>query len=142
MPSEKRSHSGDDMGRMNLQPVFVGDVAEACVRVLADPATRGKTYELGGPRVYTYKALLQLVLKQIDRRRVLVPVPFFVWGTLAAVMAFFPNPPLTRDQVKLMKQDNVIEGNELTLEDLGISPVSVEEILPTYISPDHGVPAS
>ena len=50
-------------------------------------------------------------------------------------MAFFPNPPLTRDQVKLMKQDNVIEGNELTLEDLGISPVSVEEILSTYISP-------
>jgi len=72
----------------------------------------------------------------------LVPVPFFVWGTLAAVMAFFPNPPLTRDQVKLMKQDNVIEGNELTLEDLGISPVSVEEILSTYISPDHRVPES
>ena len=72
----------------------------------------------------------------------MVPVPFFVWGTLAAVMAFFPNPPLTRDQVKLMKQDNVIEGNELTLEDLGISPVSVEEILSTYISPDRTVPAS
>ncbi len=72
----------------------------------------------------------------------MVPVPFFVWGTLAAVMAFFPNPPLTRDQVKLMKQDNVIEGNELTLEDLGISPVSVEEILSTYISPDHRVPES
>ncbi|MCH8998159.1 MAG: hypothetical protein IID48_07805 [Proteobacteria bacterium] len=82
------------------------------------------------------------MLKQIDRRRVLVPVPFFVWGTLAAVMAFFPNPPLTRDQVKLMKQDNVIEGNELTLEDLGISPVSVEEILSAYISPDHRVPES
>ena len=130
------------MGRTNLQPVFVGDVAEACVRVLADPSTQGKAYELGGPRVYTYKALLQLVLKQVDRRRVLVPVPFFLWDTLAAFMAFFPSPPLTRDQVKLMKQDNVIEGNELTLEDLGISPVSVEEILSTYISPDHRVPAS
>ena len=130
------------MGRTNLQPVFVGDVAEACVRVLADPATQGKAYELGGPRVYTYKALLQLVLNQVDRRRVLVPVPFFVWDMLAAIMAIFPNPPLTRDQVKLMKQDNVIEGNELTLEDLGISPVSVEEILSTYISPDHRVPAS
>ncbi len=72
----------------------------------------------------------------------MVLVPFFLWGTLAAVMAFFPNPPLTRDQVKVMKQDNMIEGNELTLEDLGISPVSVEQILSTYISPDHGVPAS
>jgi len=65
----------------------------------------------------------------------LVPVPFFLWGTLAAVMAFFPNPPLTRDQVKLMKQDNMIEGNKLTLEDLGISPVSVEEILSTLHQP-------
>ena len=130
------------MGRTNLQPVFVGDVAEACVRVLADPSTQGKAYELGGPRVYTYNALLQLVLKQVDRRRVLVPVPFFLWDTLAAFMAFFPNPPLTRDQVKLMKRDSVIEGNELTLEDLGISPASVEEILSTYISPDHRVPAS
>ena len=72
----------------------------------------------------------------------MVPVPFFLWDILAAFMAFFPSPPLTRDQVKLMKQDNVIKGNELTLENLGISPVSVEEILSTYISPDHGVPAS
>jgi NADH dehydrogenase len=130
------------MGRTNRQPVFVGDVAEACVRVLADPSTQGQAYELGGPRVYTYKALLQLVLKQVDRRKALVPVPFFVWDTLAAIKAFIPGPPLTPDQEKLMKQDNMIEGNELTLEDLGISPVSVDEILSTYISPDHRVPAS
>ena len=121
------------MGRTNLQPVFVGNVADACVRVLADPSMKGEVYELGGPRVYTYKALVQLVLKQVDRRRVLVPIPFFVWDTLAALMAVLPNPPLTRDQVKLMKRDNVIEGKALTLEDLGIGPASVEEILPTYI---------
>ncbi len=121
------------MGRTNLQPVFVGDVAEACVRVLADPSTQDKAYELGGPRVYTYKALLQLVLKQVDRRRVLVPVPFFLWDTLAALFAFFPNPPLTRDQVKLMKSDNVVGEAALTLEDLGIAPTPVEEVLPTYI---------
>ena len=123
-----------------MQPVFVGNVAEACVRVLAKPSTEGKVYELGGPRVYTYKALVQLVLKQVGRRRVLIPVPFFVWDTLAALMAFLPNPPLTRDQVKLMKRDNVIEGKALTLEDLGIGPDSVEEILLTYINPDHGNP--
>ena len=130
------------LGRTNLQPVFVGDVAETCMKVLADPSTQGKIYELGGPRVYTYKALLELVLKQVDRRRVLVPVPFFLWDRLATFMAFFPNPPLTRDQVKLMKRDNVIEGDELTLDDLGISPVSVEKILSTYIRPDRRVPAS
>ena len=130
------------MGRTKLQPVYVGNVAEACVRVLANPSTEGKIFELGGPRVYTYKTLVQLVLKQVDRRRILAPVPFFVWDTLAALMAFLPNPPLTRDQVKLMKRDNVVEGNELTLQDLGIRPVPVEEILPTYINPDHRVPAS
>ena len=130
------------MGRTNLQPVFVGDVAEACVSVLADPSTEGKAYELGGPRVYTYKALLRLVLRQVDRRRVLVPLPFFLWDTLAALMAFLPDPPLTRDQVKLMKRDNVVEGTTLTLEDLGIGPISVEEILPTYINPNHRNSAS
>ncbi len=122
------------MGRTNLQPVFVGNVAEACVRVLANPSTEGKVYEIGGPRVYTYKALVRLVLKRVDRRRILVPVPFFVWDSLAALMAFLPNPPLTRDQVKLMKRDNVVEGKALTLEDLGIAPASVEEILLTYIN--------
>jgi NADH dehydrogenase len=57
-------------------------------------------------------------------------------------MAFLPNPPLTRDQVKLMKRDNVVEGNTLTLEDLGIEPISVEEILPTYINPNRRNSAS
>jgi NADH dehydrogenase len=121
-------------GATKLQPVHVGDVAEACVRVLADPSTQGKLYELGGPRVYTYKALLQLMLKQAGKRRLLVPVPFFIWDILAALMAVLPNPPLTRDQVKLMKGDNLVDGKALTLEDLGIVPASVEDILPTYIN--------
>jgi NADH dehydrogenase len=120
----------------------VGNVAEACVRVLANPSTAGKIYELGGPRVYTYKTLVQLLLKQLERRRFLVPVPFFVWDALGALLAFLPNPPLTRDQVILMKRDNVVEGKELTLQDLGISPIPVEEILRTYINPNHRVPAS
>jgi uncharacterized protein YbjT (DUF2867 family) len=130
------------MGRTNLQPVYVGNVAEACVRILANPSTEGKIYELGGPGVYTYKTLVQLVLEQVDRRRILAPVPFFVWDTLAALMAFLPNPPLTRDQVTLMKRDNVVGGTELGLRDLGINPVGVEEILPTYINSSHRAPTS
>ena len=129
-------------GRTNLQPVFVGDVAQACESVLADPSTQGKVYELGGPRVYTYKALLQLVLKQAGRRRFLVPVPFFVWDTLAALFSVLANPPLTRDQVKLMKRDNVTGRAALTLKDLGIDATSVEEVLPTYINPNHKNAAS
>ena len=125
------------MGRTNLQPVFVGNVAEACVRVLADPSTEGKLYELGGPRIYTYKALMNLVLEHVDKRRALVPVPFFVWDTLAALLSVLANPPLTRDQVKLMKSDNVVGEAALTLEDLGIEPTSVEQVLPTYIGPSR-----
>ena len=120
-------------GGTRLQPVFVGDVAEACAKVLADPSTQGRVYELGGPRVYAYEELVRLVIEGIDRRRALVPVPFLVWDVLAAVAALLPNPPLTRDQVKLMRRDNVVGSEALTLADLGIRPVVLKEALPDYI---------
>lgn len=116
-------------GRTRLQPVFVGNVAEACVSTLTDPSAKGQVYELGGPRIYSYKDLLRLVLRHLDTTRALVPVPFLVWDTLAALMAFLPNPPLTRDQVTLMRRDNIVGATALTLKDLGIKPVSVEEVL-------------
>ena len=121
------------MGRTNLQPVFVDDVAEACVRVLADPSTQSKIYELGGPRIYTYKALVNLTLEHIGKRRAVIPVPFIVWDALAALLSCFPNPPITRDQVKLMRSDNVVGEAVLKLDDLGIDPTPVEEVIPTYI---------
>ena len=120
-------------GDTKLQPVFVGDVADACVKALEVPSTRGNVYELGGPRVYAYRQLVRLVLERIDARTVMVPVPFPAWDMLAAVATVLPNPPLTRDQVTLMKSDNVVGDRALTLEDLGIDPTSVEEVLPTYI---------
>ena len=120
-------------GGTRLQPVFVGNVAEACVRVLADPSTRCRVYELGGPRVYPYRELVRLVLEQMARRTVMIPVPFLVWDILAAVMALLPDPPLTRDQVKLMKRDNVVGGQALTLGDLGIRSIPLEEVLPDCI---------
>ena len=116
-------------GRTRLQPVFVDNVAQACVRVLADPSTACRVYELGGPQVYTYRELVQLVLGQIGRRKAVIPVPFLVWDILAVVMALHPNPPLTRDQVKLLRQDNVVGEQALTLQGLGILPVRVEEVL-------------
>ena len=118
---------GDGLAR--LQPVFVDNVAQACVRVLADPSTACRVYELGGPQVYAYRELVQLVLGQIGRRKAVIPVPFLVWDILAGVMASHPNPPLTRDQVKLLRQDNVVGEQALTLQDLGILPVRVEEVL-------------
>ena len=121
-------------GATRLQPVFVGDVAEACARVLADPTTRGQVYELGGPRVYPYRELVRLVLDRIGGRTALIPVPFPVWDILACVMTLHPNPPLTRDQVKLMKRDNVVGERALALDDLGIRPVALEEVLSDCIA--------
>ena len=121
------------MGETRLQPVFVGDVAAACARAVADPSTSGKIYELGGPRVYTYKELVRLVLGQVGGRAVPVPVPFMVWDAVAALMSPHPNPPLTRDQVKLMQRDNVVGAEALTLEDLGLRPTSVEQVAPSYL---------
>lgn len=120
-------------GETRLQPVYVRDIAEAVAQALAAPVTKGQVLELGGPRVYTYKALVQLVLAQIDRRRLLIPVPYFVWELLATLLAPLPNRPISRDQVILMKRDNVVGANALTFAELGIAPTSVEEILPTYL---------
>jgi uncharacterized protein YbjT (DUF2867 family) len=115
-------------GETKLQPVFVGDVAEAVAGALATPATRGRLYELGGPRVYTYKELVQLVLARSERKRLLMPVPYFAWEALAASMAPLPRRPISRNQIELMQQDNVVRADALTLADLGIAPTPVEAI--------------
>lgn len=122
-------------GTTRLQPVFVEDVAEACLRVLARPEAAGGIYELGGPQVYRYRDLVALVLRRLDRRGLLLPLPFRLWDLLAVLASPLPSPPLTRDQVVLMRQDNVLSGRHPGLEELGIVPSGVEEILPRYIGP-------
>ena len=128
-------------GDVELQPVDVGDVAEAVAKALAMEAARGKIHELGGPRTYTYKALLQLVLKELGRKRLLMPVPYFVWELLATLMAPLPNRPISRDQVVLMKRDNVVGPKASSFAELGLAPRSVEEILPSYLGRRLGRPA-
>jgi NADH dehydrogenase len=124
-------------GKTRFQPVFVGDIAAAVNAVLSGRARPGTIYELGGPEVRTFEELLRLMLAEIDRRRLLLPLPF----PIARMQAFFlerlPKPLLTRDQLILLERDNVVseaakrEGR--TLQDLGISPTSLEAILPTYL---------
>lgn len=120
-------------GGTRFQPVYVGDVAEAIVKALAEPKCRGKTYELGGPVIYSFKELMDLLLSEIGRKRFLLPLPFAV----ATVEAFFlerlPKPLLTRDQVTLLKRDNVVAPGALGFKDLGIAPKAAEAILPTYL---------
>ena len=127
-------------GLTRLQPVFVENVAEACLKVLTDSATRCRVYELGGPKVYAYRELVRLVAERIGRRPAAVPVPFSVWDMLAAAMTLLPDPPLTRDQVILMKRDNVVSERAWMLIDLDIRPVPLEEVLVDCIGsrPDTG----
>lgn len=119
-------------GGTRLQPVYAGDVAQAAVRALEDPSSRGHLYELGGPRVYSYKELAQLVAGHIGKRRLYLPLPFFLWHLMAGVASVLPAPPLTRDQVELMKDDNVVASDALSLDDLGVRATAVEQVLPRY----------
>ena len=120
-------------GHTRFQPVFVGDVAAAIMATLGNPQARGKTYELGGPTIYSFRELMEIVLRETGRARMLMPLPF----ALASLQAFFlqlaPKPLLTVDQVKLLRYDNVVAPTALTLADLGIHPTTVEAEVPTYL---------
>ncbi len=94
-------------GETRFQPVYVGDVADAVVRCIDDSTTAGRTYELGGPKVYSLRALTELLLAEIRRRRYLLDLPFGLASLQARLMSLLPNPPLTPDQVEMLKRDNV-----------------------------------
>jgi uncharacterized protein YbjT (DUF2867 family) len=110
-----------------------GDVAKAVVACLDDPATAGRTYELGGPKIYALRELFELLLGEIRRERRLVDLPFGLAGALARLLSVLPNPPLTPDQVELLKSDNIAASGALGLGSLGVAPTAVEAVLPTYL---------
>ena len=120
-------------GKNKVQPVFVGDVAQAVLAALQDQSAKGKTYELGGPEVMSFRQVMAYILKGIKRKRMLLPVPFAAMQLAATAMAILPNPPVTRDQLKLLKIDNVVGANASTLDDLGIEPTPIELITPSYL---------
>ncbi len=117
----------------SFQPVFVGDVADAVIKILDDPATADNVYELGGPRVISFRELMKLVLSETCRRRLLLPMPLAIAEIEAWFLEMLPVPPLTRDQVKLLESDNVVSAEARTFKDLGLEPTAVEAILPTYL---------
>ncbi len=119
-------------GRTRFQPVYVGDAADGVVALLAREG--GKTYELGGPRIYSFAALLRLMLEVIGRRRILLPLPYSVGALQAMFLEMLPNPPITRDQLKQLRSDNIVAEGALTLADLGINPTALEMVLPTYLA--------
>ena len=124
-------------GKTKFQPAYVADVGRAVAHCLDEDATAGKTYELGGPRVYTFKELMQLLLRETHRSRLLLPVP----GTLASLIglagdltAITPFKPMfTSDQALLLETDNVVSAKAQGFSALGITPADVESIVPTYL---------
>lgn len=121
-------------GETKFQPVYVGDVADAVMVAIDNAGARGKIYELGGPGVYTFKALYEKMFEYTKRPVALVSLPFGLAKVQAFFMGVLPKPPLTRDQVESLKTDNVVSDEALTLEDLGISPTGMDVILPTYLT--------
>lgn len=124
-------------GHTKYAPVFVGDVAEA-IAVLVDRAeASGKTFELGGPEIFTFKQLMQFTLDTIGRKRLLLPVPWTAAKILGSVLGLLPKALLTADQVELLKADCVVSEEALKegrgLESFGISPRSIQSIAPSYL---------
>jgi len=120
-------------GKTRFQPVYVGDVADALVACVTRPEHRGRTFELGGPRVYSFEELMVLLLREIRRKRLLLPLPFALAEVMAAPLELLPVPPLTRDQVRLLRHDNVVTPGAPGLEALGIEPTAIELVIPTYL---------
>ena len=124
-------------GATKFAPVFVGDVAEAVARLIDKGEADGKTYELGGPEILTFKQLLQFTLDTIGRKRLLVPVPWAIAKVQAMILGLLPKPLLTTDQVELLKSDNVVSEaarkERRTLEGLGLTPRGIEGIVPSYL---------
>ncbi|MBA1139981.1 complex I NDUFA9 subunit family protein [Mesorhizobium neociceri] len=124
-------------GQTKFQPVYVGDVAEAVARSVEGKIKGGQIYELGGPQVLTFKQCMEELLTVIERKRLLVPVPWWVANLQASVLGLLPNPLLTKDQVLQLREHNIVseEANKAnrTLAGLDIQPQSIGAILPSYL---------
>jgi len=121
-------------GETRFQPVYVGDVADAAMAALADPAAAGKVFELGGPRVMSMRQVLRYILDVTGRRRPMIALPEGFVRLQARLGELLPTPPITRDQLILLGKDNVVSPNALGFQALGIEPKAVEAIVPAYLA--------
>jgi len=121
-------------GQMRLQPINVEDVGEAITKILQREQTGPNMFECGGPSVYSYEELLRVVANAAGIKPILLPVPVAAWGALAWISEMLPSPPITRNQVELMQIDSTSMQGIPGLEELGISPHSVEEMLQDLLS--------
>jgi uncharacterized protein YbjT (DUF2867 family) len=121
-------------GQTKMQPVYVCDVADAIMAALTRLDAPGQTYELGGPRVWTFREILAYTLKETNRHRRLIEVPMGIANMQASLMQHLPGKPLTPDQLLMLSRDNVVSDGALGLTDLGITPTPVELVVPAYLA--------
>ncbi len=124
-------------GHTKFQPVYVADVAEAIARSVEGKVEGGRIYELGGPETMTFKQCMEKMLEVIERKRMLVSVPWGMARLQGSLLGLLPNPLLTRDQVEMLRTDNVVsqaaEQEGRTFAALGIKPQAMDAILPSYL---------
>jgi len=120
-------------GKTKFAPIYVGDVAKAIVKALELNNSKPKIYELGGPKDYSFKELMEILLTEIKKKRFLIPVPFSLAKFQSYFLQMMPNPLLTPDQVELLKYNNIVSGDYPILKDFGISGTPIQNVLPKYI---------
>jgi uncharacterized protein YbjT (DUF2867 family) len=120
-------------GATKFQPVYVGDVADATMAALARADAAGTLYELGGPRIWSFRELLGYILQEIGRRRMMLDVPMGLARLQARVLELVPGKPLTRDQLLMLSRDNVAAAGVPGLAELGVVPTPVELVVPGYL---------
>ena len=120
-------------GLTYFQPIYVGDIAKSIMAVLEKEEIDNNIFELGGPQIFTFKELMKILLKEINKKRFLVPIPFKFARFQAKILQLLPKPLLTTDQVEMLKYDNIVTNKYLTLKDLKINPKTIESVLPNYI---------
>ncbi len=125
--------------RTRFQPVYVEDVAEAVTRAALDPGKyQDNIYQLGGPEVYTFRELLDYMLEVIGVKKFITPIPFalagfFGWWFQLWAKLLPITPPLTLDQVRLLKKDNVVSAKAKGFDSFGIKPTSITSVVPGYL---------
>ena len=124
-------------GEIHLQPAYVEDVTNALVYASKTLETQGKMYELGGPKIYSLKELLEIMLDATQRKTTFFSMPYFLAKIIGFFCEFLPTPFLTRDQIILLETDHTLNKHSLTFDNLNISPCSLESILPQYLSHDR-----
>ena len=120
-------------GKTKFAPIYVGNVAKAIVKALELNNSKPKIYELGGPENYSFKELMEILLIEIKKKRFLIPIPFAVAKLQSYFLQMLPNPLLTPDQVDMLRYNNIVSGDHLTLKDLGITGTTIQSTLSKYI---------